>query len=336
MAALGAVLATVSPAYAEGESAGEGSIVLVQESNGFPGGEQTTQLALQQVTICGDALRVFDPVHDWALFVDLGEQVVREARVTRAEFEARPFAHYQKYRADRVRSLERQRDQFVQMREKVEDDPSARERLEREYARIGGDPAEPGRIRASLERQDEEREVTLRIDHRLRRVRCTRYVIRENAKQQPAFDLWITEDVQIPVNLLDYYEQLVPFGPEVSAELAKVKGTLVECLARVDTGTFHKTYVSKLVELRHEPVDPAEVAVPASFEQVERSADSAAEEDPMVTCVMTGERIPRAEAKSWTHPRTMRRYWIKDSQQLRALIKLAGKGGTPPYADQAK
>ncbi|MEZ6187002.1 MAG: hypothetical protein R3F62_18585 [Planctomycetota bacterium] len=277
---------------------------------------------------------MFDPAHDWALFVSLGDEVVREARVSKGQFEQRPFSHYQKYRDDRVRSLSRQRDQFVQMRERAEGDEG--ERLDREYARIGGDPQEPGRIVAHLEESGEERTVALRVDHRLRRVRCRRLVIRENEKEHPAFDLWVTDDLQIPVNLLDYYEQLVPFGPEVSAQLAKVRGTLVECEARVDTGTFHKTYVSRLVELRHEAVDPAEVHVPASFERVERRDRDEPSADDTVICVMTGEQVARAQAKSWTNPRTLKRYWIKDSRQLRELIKLVGKGGTPPYADRAK
>jgi len=332
MAALGALLVWVSPAFGQGNSGGEDSLVIVQESNGFPGGEQTTQLALQQVSILGGALRVYDPAHDWALFVNLDEQVVREARVSRGQFEQREFAHYQKYRADRAKSLERQKDQFLQMRKRAADRPDELERLDREYTRIGGDPQQPGRIQAHLEQLEDERTVTLRVDHRLQRVRCRHYVIRENAKEHPAFDLWVTEDLSIPVNLLAYYEQLVPFGPEVSAQLTKIRGTLVECVARVDTGTFHKTYVSRLVELRNEDVEPTEVSVPASFERVERHDRDQPQADDSVVCVMTGERLPRSQAKSWTHPRTMRRYWIKDSQQLRALIKLVGKGGTPPYA----
>jgi hypothetical protein len=86
-----ALLALTSPAPAAPES-----VVLVQESNGFPGGEKSGKTSRQEVAIQGPRLRVLDRRHRWALFIDLDERKVREASVDTKEYTERDFSHYER------------------------------------------------------------------------------------------------------------------------------------------------------------------------------------------------------------------------------------------------
>jgi len=309
------------------------AVVLVQESNGFPGGEQATDLTRQKVTIRGERLRVLDPRHMWALFIALSDRTVREAAVHRGEYEERAFDDYERYREDRARSLAAQRREFERLHERAVS-PAERRALEEEYRKLGGDPAQPGRVVVRLEEPGETKSARILVDREPREVTLERFLIRENQKEEPAFDLWVTRDVDLPVNVLAFYRALGPFGEALSEKLSEVPGAVIECTATLDTGTFHRTFRSRVVEVRlSEAVAPEDVAVPPGWEEVDpEAAAAAAEAEAVVVCVITGEEIPLADALSFRDPRTRRRYYVAGSDERRELIELLARDEEPPHA----
>ncbi|RMG08069.1 MAG: hypothetical protein D6731_22530 [Planctomycetota bacterium] len=256
-------------------------MVLLQESNGFPGAESSSPLSLQQVAIAGDRVRVLDPGHGWALFIDLAERKVREASVPSKEYVERDFRHYERYREKRARNLAAQAEEWLRLKERLEERGDA-ERLRahvEEYRRLGGDPEHPGRIVARLEhRAQDRRKRSVRVGRERREVVVEHYLIRENQAKQPVFDLWVTEELQLPVDVLRYYRELGTFSPEVTAKLQEVPGTILECVARLDTGTLRRSFRSRVLEVRAgEPV-AGSMTVPAGWtrrQPEERGAERA-------------------------------------------------------------
>ena len=326
-----AAAALAAPAFADTPT----SVVVIQESNGFPGGEEATRLSRQQVSVRGDRLRVFDPTHAWALYVSLGESRVREASIGTGEYVEREFAHYEKYRLDRLRTLEQQATEFVRLHQRI-DDEAERLALRNDYRKIGGDPEDPGHIEARLlPYPNDTKTVTILVDREPREVTVEHFVIRENDKEKAAFDLWVTKDLELPVDLLDFYRQLVPFGPEVTEQLAQVEGTLIECEARVDTGTFHRTFRSKVHEIRlDQALTDADLTIPAGWTQVDDKPKTAAARAGEVVCALDGETISKAKAVGYRDPRTKVRYYVCDAGERKALVKLLAEGKQPPHGQR--
>jgi hypothetical protein len=304
-------------------------VIVIQESNGFPGGEEATRLSRQQVSFRGGRLRVFDPTHLWALYVSLGDETVQEASLAAKQYVERPFTYYDKYRQDRIRSLKAQTTEYLRLRDRIDDEEQLLA-LRNDYRKVGGNPENPGQIEAKLyPYANDTKTVTILVDREPREITVEHLVIRENDKDVAAFDLWVTKDLELPVDLLDFYRELVPFGPEVNEQLAKIEGTLIECQAAVDTGTFHRTFRSKVVEIRLEqPLSDADVRVPPGWEQVDRQQKRGSSADE-VTCALDGKLVPKSEARSYRDPRDGRRYHVCDSSERRELIKLLGKGQRP-------
>jgi hypothetical protein len=231
---------------------GADGVVVVQESNGFPGGEKSgAQPSRQQVAIDGDRLRVLDTAHSWALFIDLEKKTVHEASVGSKEYIERSFAYYEKYRKDRERNLASQARQFAKKAKRLEDDEARLRKWRDEYRRGGGDPDEPGKIVARLQHFPQDKQtVTILVDRKETQVTLEHYVIRENQCDTPVFDLWTTRDVELPIDVFRFYRELGTFSPEVSAKLSEVSGTVIRCTAVLDTGSLQRTFRSKVTEVR--------------------------------------------------------------------------------------
>jgi hypothetical protein len=310
-----------------------GKVLIVQESNGFPGGEQATELARQQVIVIGDRLRVLDTQHDWALFVSLPERVVREGAISPGEYVERPFSYYEKYRTDRAKALADQAAEFRRQRERLDGKDAEVRALEAEYARMGGDPKNPGAIAARLEPfPNDTRKVKVVVDRQEREVTLEHFKIRENNASEPVFDLWITRDLALPVDVLAFWRALGTFAPEVSAKLQQVPGVVLECTAFLDTGTFKKRFQSRVLELRTDDValTAESVSVPARWKKVAAPAAVPANAAPDVWCVMTGRPLRAGSGLVFIAP-DGKRYHVADAQQRVALIKLLSDKKEPPF-----
>lgn len=324
------LLGAAAPAFAA-----EG--VIIQESNGFPGGEKARLLSRQKVSVKDGKLRVLDPNHGWALFVSLPEQRVREASLEKGEYEERGFEHYQRYREDLARSRQRTKEQFTKLRQRAEGDPAKLREIVEEYRKAGGDPEQPGRLVVTLQPVGgETKEQTLQVDLEPRQVVLERWQVRENQAEHPTLDLWVAKDLDLGIDLLAFWRALVPFPEEVSAKLGEVKGAVIGLEATVDTGTFRRTFVSRILEIRTpgcEPVEAKDLEIPARWKKVDPAAAREAE-SATVVCAMTGEEIPRdgAETRTYRDPRSGRVYRVK-KDKLAELIKLTAKGEKPPFAD---
>lgn len=333
-----AVIATVlSPLAARAQDAPQGppppQVLIIQESNGFPGGEQATELSRQKVTIVGDRLRVLDEPHGWALFVSLPERIVQEVSVPNRQYVERTFDYYERYRSDRQKALREQAAEFTQQRARLKDEPAELRGLETEYTRIGGDPRNPGAITARLEHfPQDQRKTTLLVDREQREVTLEHYKVRENNGVDPVFDLWITRDLRLPVDILSFWRALGTFAPEVSAKLQQVPGVVIECNAVLDTGTFKRRFQSRVLELRTDDpaLRPEAVSLPAGFTKVDPGQQEAEADRPQVWCVMTGRLLEPGREVEFVAP-NRRRYHVADAQQRVALIKLLGEGKEPPY-----
>jgi hypothetical protein len=310
-----------------------GRVLIVQESNGFPGGEQATELARQQLIIIGDRLRVFDPAHGWALFVSLPDRTVSEVSTPSREYVEHPFSYYEKYRQDRAKALREQADEFVRRRGRM-DDVAKQRALDAEYARMGGDPQAPGHIVARLERFPQDaKKVTILVDRTPREVTLEHYRIRENQAADPIFDLWTTEDLRLPVDVLAFWRALGTFAPEVSDKLQQVPGVVIECTAVLDTGTFKRRFQSRVLDLRTDDpaLVPASTTLPAGLTKVtDQPGQAPQQEQPKVWSVMTGQPLDPQNALVFFGP-DGRRYYVADREQRAALIRLLGEGKEPPF-----
>lgn len=318
------------PPAAEGPPAGK--VLIVQESNGFPGGEQATELSRQQVLVIDGRLRVHDPAHGWALFVSLPDRKVQEASVNAREYVEHTFSYYEKYRTDRAKAIAEQASEFRKHRHRLKDNAGALRELETEYTRMGGDIREPGKIVARLEPFPQDtRKVKLLVDRKEQEVTLEHYRIRENNATDPVFDLWITRDLALPVDVLAFWRALGTFAPEVSAKLQQVPGVVIECNAFLDTGTFKKRFQSRVLEIRTQDpaLDPQAVALPAGFQKVE-PGERNQEQAPQVWCVMTGRMLEPGREVVFIGP-DGRKYTLADGQQRLALIKLLGEKKEPPF-----
>jgi len=226
------------------------SVVLIQESNGFPGGEKkAAKLARQEVWIEGAQLRIFDRANFYGMFIDLDKKLVDEVSFSTKEYHERPFAYYGKYRRQREAALKGQKEEFIRGAKRREGKDLAAWR--KEYRQIGGDPDKPGRLRASLEHlKADSKTIEILVDREPKQVKVEHYLIRENQAKKPIFDLWITTDVKLPVDLFRFYTELGTFSQPVTQKLLGLKGTIVQCDAVLDTGSFYRMFRTRIKEVR--------------------------------------------------------------------------------------
>lgn len=227
------------------------SVVLIQESNGFPGGEKkAAKLARQEVWIEGSQLRIFDRANYYGMFIDLDKKLVREVSFSTKEYHQRAFSYYDKYRKQREAALKGQKEEFL--RGLARREGKELEAWKKEYREIGGDPEKPGRLRASLEHiQKDSKTIELLVDREPTKVKVEHYLIRENQSKKPIFDLWITTDVKLPVDLFRFYTELGTFSKPVTQKLLALKGTIVQCDAVLDTGSFYRMFKTRIKEVRY-------------------------------------------------------------------------------------
>lgn len=312
-------------------------VIIVQESNGFPGGEQVTdpaQLARQKLTVIGERLRVLDEQHGWALFVSIPDKKVHEVSVASREYVERSFDFYAKYRDSRAKNLEAMAREFQQARRNLDGprDQNDLRKLIFDYTREGGDPTNPGKIVARTQHFPQDAATTtILVDRVPTQVKLEHVVIRENQAAVPAFDLWVTQDVTVPVDMFTFWRQLGTFAPEVSQALQQVKGTPIRCTALLDTGTFKRRFESRVVEIRTQ--DPGltdqDVTLPAGFEpQKEQQGGPGS-----AWCAMTGV-ILGPDQLGFNVVKAGRTYYAATLQLHKQLsVLLLQKNEKPPFAD---
>lgn len=314
------LLAMASLAHAE-------SVVLIQESNGFPGGERSTQLARQQIVVDGPRLRVLDTAHMWALFIDLESQKVQESAIDQKEFVERPFSHYKKYADDRARTLKSQADEWKRLREKVEGDPKRLREAIDDYRRMGGDPQSPGKIVARLQAYPQDtKTASILVDREPTDVVLEHYVIRENQADKPIFDLWTTKTVEVPADLFRFYREIGTFSQQVTAKLLEVPGTVIECTAVLDTGTLKKTFRSRILEVRKRDRMRGSMTVPEGWKKVDPKKPATANKPadlPAKTCAVC-KAVIKDRGYKFREPWGKRRIqWACSSKHRTELIKRA-------------
>lgn len=323
--AAAALVALAGQATAEtpADPAPAGQVVIVQESNGFPGGEQTSRLARQRVAVRGDRLRILDLENQWVMWVDLGAKTVSEGEPVTKQYVERSFDELAKYRDQREKSLASAKDEFLRMKGRVEDEPAELRSLIDAYRRAGGDPDQPGQIVARLQHypQDQKKTVLI-VDDEEREVTLEHYVIRENQADVPIFDLWTTTDVAIPVDVFRFYRQLGAFSAPVSARLQQVEGTIVGCTAVLDNGSLKKTFRSRVLEIRTHEAPTGPLVRPDGWTVRTDSGEPGATPKDAVTCAMCGKEIARDAAHVFREPWGKRRtFYLCSAQHRRDLVR---------------
>ncbi len=326
-----------SPAPPPGAKPATGAII-IQESNGFPGGEKTNKKAIQKVTVVDGRLRVLDEENRWALFVSIDDKKVQEVSVDSREFVERDFAFYAKYRDGRAKAIQAQAQEYTRERSRLTDQAEIR-KLDQDYTREGGDPAHPGQIEGKHQPiPQDQRKATILVDGVPTEVTLDHVLIRENQGAQPVFDLWVTKNVTLPINVFAFWNAIGTFSPEITQAVLKVQGTVIECKAVLDTGTFTRTFESKVLEIRTR--DPgltlADVTLPADrFTKVAgqgvqgpAAPDAAPEE---AISVVTGKPIDLENQVylRWTNTKTRRDYFVTDAAERARADELAKKGPLP-------
>lgn len=313
--------------------------IVIQESNGFPGGEKTNKKAVQKVTIVDGRLRVLDEENRWALFVSIDDKKVQEVSVDSREFVERDFAFYGKYRDGRARAIQAQAEEYVRERSRLQEAGGKEAQLralDQEYTREGGDPANPGKIVGKFQQIPQDtRKATILVDGVPTEVTLEHVLIRENQAARPVFDLWVTKDVTLPINVFAFWNAIGTFSPEITARVLELKGTVIECKAVLDTGTFNRTFESKVLEVRTK--DPgltlADVTLPAErFTKVvakDVQGPAAPDVPEEGISVVTGKPVDVEGALRWQHPKTGRSYWVADAAERRQADELMKKGSLP-------
>lgn len=335
------VSATAGSARAQAPAAKPaGSAIVIQESNGFPGGEKTNKKAVQKVTIVDGHLRVLDEENRWALFVSIDDKKVQEVSVDSREFVERDFAFYGKYRDGRAKAIQAQAAEFVRERQRLQgaNNLAKLRQLEQDYTQEGGDPANPGNIQAKFQPlPQDQRKATILVDGVQTEVTLDHILIRENQGARPVFDLWVTKNVQLPINVFAFWNAIGTFSPQITQAVLQVQGTVIECKAVLDTGTFTRTFESKVLEIRTK--DPgmslADVTLPtgrftkvaAQGQQGPAAPDAGPPEEAI--SVVTGKPLDPDAAIRWTNTKTGRHYWTTDNAERRQADELAKKGPLP-------
>ena len=330
------LLSLGSPAAAQ-EPAPDGqqapaSNVLIQESNGFPGGEKkSAEPSRQEVWIEGDRLRIFDRANSYAMFIDLEAKQVIEADFFRKVYYERPFSYYEKYRHEREQALADQKAEFVRGVERRSGDELKAWR--EEYRKIGGDPDQPGRLRATLEHIPADRKtIEVLVDREARQVTVEHYRIRENQAERPIFDVWTTTDIELSTDLFRFYRAVGTFSAPVTQELIALKGTILSCDAVLDAGSFHRMFQSSIQEVRSgrgagsirfetEKMRAAEWRTEAEWE-AKKQADDAERRaaQPKPVCATCGKEIS-GEPTKFKSPWGSEIYLLDSTECRAALVK---------------
>jgi hypothetical protein len=245
-------------------------LVVIQESNGFPGGGHVEE-ARQKVFLGADRLRVLDEEHGWALFVLRDKKVVREASALDRTFVEKPFTDYQKIREGREATRAGQVEEYHKAVEKAKNDA---ERLELKKTIESMGLREDGKTLARTERFDEARTYQVVVDGVRKDLRAQHVVVREN-EGPPIFDLWVVAGLAPPESLFKFYQEIGTFSAPVIDEVLKVGGFPVEISATVDDGNNRRTFHTKVVEIREEKIDAVDFDVPAEWKQVAAQAQNA-------------------------------------------------------------
>jgi len=261
-------LAAAAPGQEGGAAAPPRAVELVVDSNGFPGVDRD-EASRQVVLTDGRRLRALDPAARRGVYVSLAERLVSEVDLARRELVLHPFEEYEALRRKRERTRAVQLEQFRTHAARA--DAEGRRELEAELRDLGLRP--DGAVEARVERPGETREVVLDVDGAPRAVALRRVRIRENEAARPVLDLWVTDDVELPVDLLAFYRELGLFSAPVAARLREVRSAVVDATVVLDDGSFRRTTRSVVRAVRTDPpCEPADLIPPPGLTEVDPDA----------------------------------------------------------------
>jgi hypothetical protein len=135
----------------------------------------------------------------------------------------------------------------------------------------------------------------------------------------------VTEDVALPVDMFRYYRELGTFSQEVSQRLQEVPGTIVECVAVVDTGSLYRKFQTRVLEIRTQEKPRGPMGPPPDWEEVEKFDSS--QEEPVakkVRCALEGcdKEIDPDTALRFREPWGSRRvHYVCSPEHRRQLIR---------------
>lgn len=307
-------------------------LVIVQDSNGFPGGGQVEE-ARQRVFLGGDRLRVLDDQHGWALYVLRDKKVVREASAGERTFVEKPFSDYQKIREGREATRAANVAEYHKLVAKAKDDA---ERALLKKTIEGKGLREDGKTLARTERFGEVHDFPVIVGGVRKVLKAEHVVVREN-EGAPIFDLWVTADLARPEGLYKFYEEIGTFSAPVIAEIMKLPGFPLEISATVDDGNNRKTFHSRILEVREQAVAPADYDVPAGWKQVTPQEQNKEPTPAAVKCVICGKScVPDSGDGStfWRNPYTNVKQPVCSEEHRRELIKRVASGGADPSPNQ--
>jgi hypothetical protein len=266
-------------------STARADLVVLQESNGFPGA-QGSESARQKVLVAKNDLRVLDERHSWALYVRLNQKVVQEAYAKPAgggQYVERPLSFYQKIRADREATRAQKVDDYLKEVKKAPQDEAKLKKV-LESMGLRADKQTVARLEAFPE---ETKKVSLVIDGKKRDVKVEHFVVREN--EGPAiFDVWMAPELGRPESVFTFYREIGTFSDAVVAKVLELKGFPIEVTAVVDDGNNKQSIHSRVFEIREEAVTPDAYDVPKGWEKTEGKDPALGGGDKQEKCAVCG------------------------------------------------
>ena len=261
----------------------------VVRSDGFPGTRAGSTPSTQLLSARGPRLRILDPAQARVVYLDLESERWIEGLPQDQSYAVTPFAEVRARRDRELANRARTRAQLIRRRARLvdRDDPAAVRALDREAARAGIRlDGEPDHVRLERFPQD-DRAATLIVDGRPRQVTLQRYQIRVNQAAQPACELWVTADLELPLDLLTFYRAAGLFHPGVAARLDEIPGVVVEAVVRLQQGALAREVSTEVLRVRTQPtVRDADLTPPTAWRE------RAAEPDPAVErCASCGVEL---------------------------------------------
>jgi hypothetical protein len=315
--------------------AARGDLVLIQDSNGFPGSGDAEEVARQKVTIGSEKLKVLDEHHGWALFVRLDEKKVREAWSTEKSFVEKPLSFYEGIRNARENTRREKVAEFKKAIDAAKTEQEKRQ-LKADLDRMG--------LREDLDTvarvdhfADDAKKMSVVVNNEKKDWKVEHYVVREN-EGPPIFDLWIAPGIGRPDSVFKFYREIGTFSPQVVAKVMSLDGFPLEVTATVDDGNNKKTLHSRILEIRDEKTDPVEYDMPAGWKLVEGRTSPLAPVAKMKCAICGKECAPGSGDGSflWRHPYTGQKYPVCSEKCRHDIIQKFTSEQRPANPDKPK
>lgn len=292
-----------------------GDVVIKAESNGFPGARSTDD-AVITMSIKQNAMRIVNPIHFHVVTIRLDRDKFWEMSAYKKEYVEKSIASFDKYRLKREQAIKDQIAEYHKLK-----DSDLKERALRSLKNAG--VRLDGKIIAKSVRSKKTKTFTVMVDGRTRKLKCYQLLIYENEALKPSFELWLSPDLDIEANVLQFY-RLGTFSKAVLGELKKVKDFPVYIQALVDTGSAKKTIHSTIQSIENERVPGWHMIVPKGFKTV-KTLKEKAPAGPKVYCAECRKHIPdTTKGETWKKPGlNTTRYFFCNSACRKAFIRSA-------------